>query len=136
MQKHLRAAFMDEKLQIAVLMILGLQLKHIICDGPLQTVQMVRDKSIYGKSQGVAHAAIHIAGSFVVFLLSGLPLEQCLGLAALDGVIHYHADFVKENVVKFKKWGTTDGPFWWALTTDQAVHHMTYVLLVWLALKP
>jgi Protein of unknown function (DUF3307) len=127
---------MDEQLQIALLIILGLQLKHIICDGPLQTVQMVRDKSVYAKPLGLLHAGIHVVGSFVVFVFAGLPFGLCFGLAALDGLIHYHADFIKENIVKFKKWGTIDGPFWWALTTDQAVHHMTYVLLVWLALKP
>ncbi len=127
---------MDGQLQTALLMILGLQLKHIICDGPLQTLQMVQDKSHYGKPQGLLHAAIHIVGTVVVLAVSGLPLALILGLAALDGVLHYHIDFVKENVVKLKRWKTADGPFWWALTTDQALHHMTYVGLVWLALKP
>jgi hypothetical protein len=127
---------MNEPLQVALLMILGLQLKHIICDGPLQTLEMVRDKSTYAKPQGLSHAAIHLVGSFLVCWLVGLPFLLSLALAALDGFIHYHVDFLKENLVKRKGWSTKDSPFWWALTTDQTVHHMTYVLLTWLAFRP
>jgi hypothetical protein len=127
---------MNELLQTALLMILGLQLKHLICDGPLQTLQMVQDKSSYLKPQGLFHAAIHTGGSFLVFWLLGLPFATSLALAVLDGVIHYHVDFFKENLVKQKGWSTNDGPFWWALTADQTLHHMTYVLLTWLAFRP
>jgi hypothetical protein len=127
---------MNEQLQAAFLMILGLQLKHVLCDGPLQTLQMVRDKSSYLKPQGLFHAAIHLGGSFLVFWFVGLPFAISAALAALDGLIHYHIDFLKENLVKQKGWSTNDSPFWWALTTDQTLHHMTYVLLTWLAFRP
>lgn len=127
---------MNEPLQVAFLMILGLQLKHVICDGPLQTLEMVRDKSSYAKPKGLLHAAIHLVGSFLVCWLVGLPFVLSLALAALDGFIHYHVDFLKENLVKRKGWSTKDGPFWWAFTTDQTLHHMTYILLTWLAFKP
>jgi hypothetical protein len=79
---------------------------------------------------------VHMLGTAVVMTIAGVPVAILIGLAVLDGVLHYHIDFIKENVVKWKKWKTADGPFWWALTTDQALHHMTYVGLVWLALKP
>jgi hypothetical protein len=127
---------MIDQMQMALLMILGLQFKHIICDGPLQTLQMVRDKSVYGKPRGLLHALVHVAGSFIVLLIAGLPITSILGLAILDGVIHYHVDFTKENLVKYMGWTNVDSPFWWALTTDQALHHMTYVMIVWLALTP
>ncbi len=134
--KNSYGGFMNEQLQTALLMMLGLQFKHIICDGPLQTLQMVRDKSSYGKPQGLLHAAIHSAGSFLVLLIVGLPIALTLGLAALDGVVHYHVDYAKENMVKRNGWTTESSRFWWALTTDQTLHHMTYVLLAWLAFKP
>jgi Protein of unknown function (DUF3307) len=127
---------MTVELSGVVLVIVGLQVKHIICDGPLQTLRMVQDKSHYGRPLGVLHAAIHAAGTALVLLLAGLPLTQVGALAVLDGVVHYHVDYVKENTVKANGWKTTDGPYWWAMTTDQALHHMTYVLLVWLAFKP
>jgi hypothetical protein len=126
---------MNEDLQTALLMILGLQLKHVICDGPLQTLQMVKDKSHYGKPYGLVHAIIQGMGTGLVFTLLGLPLSTVGALAVLDGIIHYHVDYLKENIVKRNGWTTQDGPFWWALTTDQTLHHMTYVLLAWVAFK-
>jgi hypothetical protein len=57
-------------------------------------------------------------------------------LALLDGVIHYHVDYTKENIVKTFGWTPAVGPYWWAMITDQSLHHMTAVLLVWLAFKP
>ncbi len=127
---------MNETLQSGLLLLVALQVKHVICDGPLQTVLMVRDKSIYGKPNGLLHGFIHAAGCFVVLGLWGLPLTLVASLALLDGVIHYHVDFTKENLMKRIGWGYSDGPFWWSIITDQTLHHMTYVLLVWLALKP
>jgi hypothetical protein len=127
---------MQYELSTVFLVLLALQVKHVFCDGPLQTLRMVEAKSHYGRLQGLAHAAIHAAGTFFVLMLSGLPLGLAAQLGLLDGVVHYHIDFTKENVVKARKWSTTDGPFWWSFTTDQALHHMTYVMLVWLAFRP
>jgi hypothetical protein len=127
---------MSVELSTVLLVLIALQMKHIVCDGPLQTLRMVEDKSHYGKPLGVLHSVVHLGGTFLVLVLTGLPLAAAVQLSALDGVLHYHIDFTKENIVKAKGWTTRDAPFWWSLTTDQALHHMTYVLLVWLAFKP
>lgn len=125
-----------ETIKQALLLLLALQVKHIICDGPLQTLQMVRDKSVYLKPLGVIHALIHSVGSFVVLLLVGLPLVFALQLVLLEFVLHYHIDFIKEKIVKQFGWYHSDGPFWWALIVDQTLHHMSYVLIVVLAFMP
>lgn len=125
-----------ETIKQALLLLLALQVKHVICDGPLQTLQMVRDKSIYLKPLGVIHALIHCVGSSMILLFAGLPVVLVLQLALLEFVLHYHIDFIKEKIVKNYNWYHSDGPFWWALIADQTLHHMTYVLLVWLAFKP
>jgi Protein of unknown function (DUF3307) len=126
----------DAGIGTALLLIVMLQLKHAVCDGPLQTLRMVQDKSHYGRPHGLLHAAIHGGGTLLVLLLVGLPVQMAGSLALTDAILHYHIDFTKENIVKKAGWKTDSGPFWWALTTDQTLHHMTYVLLVWLALKP
>jgi hypothetical protein len=113
----------------------ALQVKHVICDGPLQTLAMVKAKRHYLKPLGFAHAIIHALGTFLVGLAFGLGFVPALQLAALDGVIHYHVDFAKENIVHRAGWVETQGPFWWSFTTDQALHHMTYLLLTWMAFK-
>jgi len=122
--------------QVAFVLVVlaAFQLKHFICDGPLQTLSMVQAKSHYGRWLGVLHAAIHGAGTLVVFLLAGTGSALVLALA--DFVIHYHIDFTKENIVKKMGWSTSNGPFWWALSADQGLHHLTYLALVWFSLKP
>jgi hypothetical protein len=123
-----------DQVTFALLLLVGFQIKHFICDGPLQTLSMVLAKSHYGRPLGVAHAAIHGVGTLAVFLLGGL--SSALILALVDFVIHYHIDFAKENLVKRMGWGTDKGPFWWALSGDQALHQLTYLGLVWFCLKP
>jgi hypothetical protein len=120
----------------ALLVLVALQVKHLLCDGPLQTSRMVTDKSFYGKPHGIYHAALHMAGTALVLLLFGMPLQLLAILAIMDGVIHYHIDYFKNNIVRAKSWTTPDPPYWWAFTADQMLHHMTYVLIIWLAFKP
>ncbi len=81
------ALSMNDALQTTLLLILGLQFKHIVCDGPLQTLQMVKDKSFYGKPLGVVHAFVHGVGSALILALVGLPVTLVLALAALDTVL-------------------------------------------------
>ncbi len=112
-----------------LLLILMLQIKHFICDGPLQTRAMVDGKSVYGNRLGMLHAAIHGFGSLATFAWFGLGWKLVLALALADIVAHYHIDFIKENVVKFYGWTTTAREFWWALAADQFLHHLTYLAL-------
>lgn len=119
----------------ALLVVAFLQLKHFICDGPLQTLAMVRSKSIYGAPLGILHSALHGLGTGLVFLIAGFSPHAALGLAVLDFAIHYHVDFTKENIIKYFGWNTNNAQFWWALSADQALHQFTYLLLYALALK-
>jgi hypothetical protein len=127
---------MTDTLFLPLVVICLLQVKHMICDGPLQTLRMVQDKSHYGRPHGLLHAAVHGLGTALVLLLFGFPFAIALGLAVLDSVVHYHIDFAKENIVKAMRWTHKDGPYWWAITTDQGLHHISYVVFVWLAFRP
>ena len=123
-----------EQVLYLLLTLSAFQLKHFICDGPLQTLSMVQAKSHYGRPLGILHAAIHGVGTLVVFLTVGLGPALILALA--DFVLHYHIDYSKENIVKRMGWNTSTGPFWWALSADQGLHQLTYLALVWFSLKP
>lgn len=125
---------MESTLPATVLLFAGaLLVKHVICDGPLQTLGMVKAKRHYGRPLGLSHAAIHLAGTLVVCLLFGVRPELAALLALADGVVHYHVDFAKENLVKAMGWTVNDGPFWWTLTADQGLHQATYLILSYLA---
>ena len=119
----------------ALIVVAFLQLKHFVCDGPLQTLAMVKSKSIYGAPLGILHSALHGLGTGLVFFIAGFSPHVALGLAVLDFAIHYHVDFTKENIIKYFRWSTDNAPFWWALSADQTLHQFTYLLLYILALK-
>ena len=119
----------------ALLVVAFLQLKHFICDGPLQTLAMVKSKSIYGAPLGILHSALHGLGTGLVLLIAAFSPIVAIGLAVLDFAIHYHVDFIKENIIKYFGWNTNNAPFWWALSADQTLHQLTYLLLYVVALK-
>jgi Protein of unknown function (DUF3307) len=110
-----------------LILVAGLQFKHFICDGPLQTKEMVIAKGYYGSGLGLLHAGLHSVGTFIVFALSGLSMTVSVGLAVADFVIHYHVDYAKENIVRNAEWTTANAQFWWALSADQTIHHFTYL---------
>jgi hypothetical protein len=110
-------------------LVAALQFKHFLCDGPLQTKAMVDAKSHYGRGQGVLHSFLHGAGSLGVLLLFGQSIVLSLALAALDLVVHYHVDFLKENTVKLFRWSPQDSYFWWAMSADQMLHQFTYLVM-------
>jgi hypothetical protein len=115
-------------LAILVLVLL-LQVKHALCDGPLQTRQMVLTKSQYGQAGGLVHAGLHGLGSAVALFLYGVDVGYVVMLALADTAIHYHVDFLKERVVRKNGWTTADTYFWWALAVDQTFHHVTYIAM-------
>lgn len=126
----------DSVLTTALAFVACLQIKHFVCDGPLQTLAMVKAKGFYGRKQGVIHALIHGAGTSVVLLLFAAPLALAGPLVVLDILLHYHIDYSKERLLRQQGWTVDDKYFWWSLTADQALHHLTYLLLALILFKP
>ena len=119
-----------------LLLVAALQVKHFICDGPLQTRAMVEAKGHYGRPLGLLHSFVHTVGTVLVLTGFGFAAPLVLLLGLLDFVIHYHVDFTKENVVRKAGWNPTQAYFWWALSADQMAHQLTYLLIAYIALKP
>ena len=122
-------------LEYILLIVAALQVKHFICDGPLQTRAMVEAKGQYGRPLGLLHALIHGVGTVLVLATFGFASAMVLLLGLLDFAIHYHVDFTKENVVRKAGWTPAQGPFWWALSADQTAHQLTYLLITYILLK-
>jgi Protein of unknown function (DUF3307) len=111
---------------IAVLM-----LKHTIADFFLQTPYQYLNKGTYGHPGGLVHAGIHVALTPLVYLLlvpSSLLLAGSIALG--EFAVHYHVDWLKEQVTHRNGWTTRDPGFWHALGADQLVHGVTYITLV------
>jgi hypothetical protein len=122
-------------LEQILLLVAALQVKHFICDGPLQTRAMVEAKGHYGRPLGLLHSLIHGVGTVLVLAGLGFASATVLLLGLLDFAFHYHVDFTKENVVRKAGWTPAQGPFWWALSADQTAHQLTYLLITYIALK-
>ncbi len=119
----------NSTLLMPFLLVATLQAKHVICDGPLQTLRMVRDKSHYLWPMGLLHSAIHAVASFIVLKVFGFDPAVAAMACVAEFFLHYHIDYAKENTVKLLALTPASGPFWWLLTLDQALHHFTYLAL-------
>ena len=120
--------------EYVLLIVAALQVKHFICDGPLQTRAMVEAKGRYGRIGGLVHGLIHAVGTVLVLGGFGFAATPVLMLGLLDLAVHYHVDFAKENLVRKAGWTPSQAQFWWALSADQMAHQLTYLLIAYLAL--
>ena len=115
-------------LELFILLIL-FQLKHFICDYPLQTQYML------GKMQAVgwikplaAHAVTHSVGTGLIALIFAPYLT--LPLIIADFVLHFIVDRIKASPNLGGKFNPTQSYFWWALGADQMAHHLiNYVFI-------
>lgn len=118
-----------------LLAIVYLLVKHFIADFLLQTERQRREKGIYGAPGGLAHALTHIVLTAPVFWLLRTSSHTTIALLlAAEFAVHYHLDWIKEEILRANGWGPQNRYFWWTLGADQMCHALTYVAIVWLAL--
>jgi len=119
-----------EKIIVILLVLFGI--KHFICDFWLQFPYMIKDKGTYGAPGGLSHASVHAIGTLVVLFIA-LPWNigahyVAVILAVLDGIVHYHIDWVKTNLTK--GYTPADRAFWILLGADQGLHYLTYIGII------
>lgn len=112
-----------------ILLLILFQVKHFIADFWLQFSYMIEEKGTYWAEGGRHHALMHAAGTFLVLsFVQPQYIDLAMYLAFLDGIIHYHIDWAKMNISK--ELTPADNSFWTWLGLDQALHQLTYLLLV------
>lgn len=126
------------------------QIKHFVCDYPLQ------GKYMLGKFKGgnewilplLAHAGVHGVATLLIALAVGS--HHALSLAFFDMTIHFTMDRIKASpnllgrfkpltaqtymaAVKANDQAALKGNtyFWWSLGLDQGVHHLTHYAIIW-----
>lgn len=118
--------------ELALLGMAYLLFKHAIADYVIQTRYQFGNKGMYGHPGGFVHGLLHVALTAPVFLI--LP-PASVGLAVLilgaEFLVHYHIDWVKEQVVRLRGLTTEDAGFWRAIGIDQLLHGLTYVAILW-----
>ena len=123
--------FYELDILIALLLI-----KHFIADFVLQTNRMIAEKGTYGAKHGIYHSAIHAALSLSVVLWFVSNPVTAVTFAFMDGVIHYHVDWLKTNINKWREITIQDVEFWVWFGADQLAHQLTYVGLAFWLLAP
>ncbi len=114
----------------SIVILLLLQIKHFICDFPLQKSYQYLNKGTYGHLGGLLHAAIHAVGTFII--ISFVDIYLAVLLSMVDFVVHYHIDWAKTKLNKH--WGLKPDSseyFWILLGLDQLLHQLTYVGFIW-----
>lgn len=114
--------------------LLGLFIKHFICDFPLQMFPwLYQNKGRYLHPGGIVHAGSHGAGTFIVLsLLIDMPTAALC--ASLDFLLHYHLDWAKMNISDHYNLKPDNSEwFWLLLGLDQLLHHLTYFAIVYYA---
>ena len=126
---------MSHETALALTALLALQLKHFLCDFVLQTEYQVRTKGNYGHFGGILHSGLHIVGTIpALYILGATPAAGALVLLA-EFVIHYHTDWSKVQIDKRYDWGIADQRYWILFGTDQLIHQLTYLGIVYVLLS-
>jgi len=108
-----------------------LMLKHAVADFYLQSSYQYLNKRTYGHRGGFLHSAIHAALTPLVYLvLAPASLLLVAGIAVGEFLVHYHVDWLKEQLIHRNNWTPQCRMFWFALGTDQLVHGLTYLVIV------
>lgn len=118
-------------MEIILLTLVLLQIKHWYIDFVNQSNQEVASKGIYGDRQGINHSAKQGLGTVLaVWITVGTPyLIFAVICGIIDFVVHYHVDWLKMN------YGNRDiktPQFWNHLGLDQMAHQLTYIFIAWM----
>ncbi len=137
-----------------VALLLGLFIKHFICDFPLQaTPWMYKNKGTilwckgsfiswipYPHPGGLAHAFLHAAGTGIVVVMTLIfydypPISaQALAMSAamFDYAAHYIIDFSKVNTTQYFELKPDNSEWFWILLgLDQLLHALTYFAITY-----
>ena len=108
-------------------------IKHFIADFLMQFPYMLREKGIYGAEGGLHHAGVHACWTFLILVPFIHRPSDLIALSLVDFVLHYHIDYFKQKLNKGLT--TADRNFWIWLGLDQALHYLTYIAIIAIALS-
>lgn len=118
-----------------LLLFLLFTIKHFVVDFPLQGEFQWKNKGTYGHLGGILHALLHTVATFII-LIFFVNIWWSFLFSILDGLIHYHIDFLKMKINQITGWKADKDPeFWWLLGLDQFLHYLTYILIIFLVSK-
>ena len=123
------------------LLLLIFQIKHWVCDYPLQTPFMLKKFQREGwVFPLIYHAVVHSVSTFLIvtFYLSLSPTLTTLEVLkagyffmTVDFYLHAVIDRIKARPDIGGRWKADNPKFWWALGGDQMLHHLTHYVIIY-----
>lgn len=111
------------------------QLKHFVCDYPLQTPYML------GKMNQtnwffplLSHASVHAIFTLAIVLVFTQALMLAIAIALYDLITHFVIDRIKANPNLGGRFKIDQPQFWWTLGADQMAHHLVHYSIIALLL--
>jgi hypothetical protein len=112
-----------------LLILTALFIKHWFADFVVQFPYMVEQKGTYGAEGGIHHSLIHsVLTLLILYVITGSNAIAVFAALA-DGFIHYHIDWLKMNINRWRGLTIKDNEFWMWLGADQLAHSLTYVAI-------
>ncbi len=122
---------MPDIVALVLLLFCLLQIKHMFADFFLQTRRMLSGRCTYLHMGRAQHAGVHAILSIPVFLVIGTGFGFVLALVAAEWVVHFHLDWAKARYSETQALTPNQARYWQAFGIDQALHHLSYVVMVW-----
>lgn len=114
-----------------LLLIVAFQFKHLIADFFLQNAKMIMGREKYWHMGRAQHAGIHTILSLLVLVVFGTAPMTLFWLLLAEFIVHSHIDWAKAKYSCGRQLDPTQRMYWIAMGTDQALHQLTYVAMVW-----
>lgn len=115
------------------LLLIVFQLKHFICDYPLQGTYMLEKlRATNWVLPLAAHAAVHATATFLIAIWFSIHLA--IILAITDFILHFTIDRLKASPNYGGRFKPDQPYFWWALGADQMAHHFTHYAFIFILL--
>lgn len=118
------------------------QLKHFICDYPLQNEYMLgKMKSKDWIKPLASHTFVHAVGTLtIVYWFFALTISSfnytyvliSIALGFADFCLHFVIDRIKASPNLGGRWKPNEPKFWWALGADQMAHHLVNYIFIYI----
>lgn len=122
---------MTDVLQDALILLILLQVKHLFADFYLQTPRMLAGRGEYLHLGRAQHVGVHAVGSIIVLMVMGTAMPALAIIVIAECIAHYHIDYGKGRHSEITGYTPADPGYWRAMGLDQALHQLTYVVMIW-----
>lgn len=121
---------MQAQTGLALIVVALLLCKHMAFDFVLQTRYQLDHKHLYGHPGGLLHAGLHVVGTAAAIAIARPAPMLFAGVLAAEFVVHYHVDWIKEQVLRHGGWARSDVRYWAVFGADQLIHQLGYLAIV------